>query len=152
MKCNKCKSSNVQKFQVIHEQGTSNINLDSNTVGGGVGFGGGLRGGVGLGRTGTSGKSQTIIAEKTKPPGNDMYTTSGGLLVFFVFIAIILYVILKDVDPYRISVWLCAIIGVYFISKVLNRDQEEYERQYKEWQNKWYCNKCGNSFVSKWKK
>ena len=93
MKCNKCKSSNVQKFQVIHEQGTSNINLDSNTVGGGVGFGGGLRGGVGLGRTGTSGKSQTIIAEKTRPPGNDMYTTSGGLLVFFVFIAIILYVI-----------------------------------------------------------
>jgi hypothetical protein len=38
MKCNKCKSSNVQKFQVIHEQGTSNINIDSNTVGGGVGF------------------------------------------------------------------------------------------------------------------
>ena len=61
MKCPKCKSDNIQKFQVIHEQGTSNINLDSNTVGGGVGFGGGLRGGVGLGRTGTSGKSQTII-------------------------------------------------------------------------------------------
>ena len=45
MKCPKCKSDNIQKFQVIHEQGTSNINLDSNTVGGGVGFGGGLRGG-----------------------------------------------------------------------------------------------------------
>jgi hypothetical protein len=29
MKCNKCKSSNVQKYQVIHEQGTSNINLGS---------------------------------------------------------------------------------------------------------------------------
>ena len=68
MKCNKCKSSNVQKYQVIHEQGTSNIDLSSNTVGGGVGFGGGLRGGVGLGRTGTSGKSQTLIAEKTQPP------------------------------------------------------------------------------------
>ena len=149
MKCNKCKSSNVQKYQVIHEQGTSSINLDSNTAGGGVGFGGGLRGALGVARTGTSGKTQTIIAEKTKPPGNDMYTASGGLLVFFVFIAIILYVILKDVDPYRISVWLCVIIGVYFVSKVLNRDQEEYERQYKEWQNKWYCNKCGNSFVSK---
>jgi hypothetical protein len=150
MKCNKCKSSNVQKFQVIHEQGTSNINLGSNTVGGGVGFGGGgLRGGVGLGRTGTSGKSQTLIAEKTKPPGNDMYNASGGLLVFVIFIAIIFYVTLKDVDTYRISVWLTLIIGVYFISKVLNRDQTEYERQYQEWLNKWYCNKCGNSFISK---
>ena len=149
MKCNKCKSSNVQKYQVIHEQGTSNINLSSNTAGGGVGFGGGLRGALGVARTGTSGKTQTIIAEKTKPPGNDMYTASGGLLVLFVFIAIILYVILKDVDPYRISVWLTAIVGVYFVSKVLNRDQAEYERQYKEWENKWYCNKCGNSFVSK---
>ena len=37
MKCNKCKSSNVQKYQVIHEQGTSNINLGSNIVGGGIG-------------------------------------------------------------------------------------------------------------------
>ena len=149
MKCNKCKSSNVQKFQVIHEQGTSNINLDSNTVGGGVGFGGGLRGGVGLGRTGTSGKSQTLIANRTKPPSNDMYNASGGLLLFVIFIAIIFYVTLKDVDTYRISVWLTLIIGVYFISKVLNRDQTEYERQYQEWLNKWYCNKCGNSFSSK---
>jgi len=149
MKCNKCKSSNVQRFQVIYDQGTSNINLDSNTVGGGVGFGGGLRGGVGLGRTGTSGKSQTLIAEKTKPPGNDMYTASGGLLVFVIFIAIIFYITLKDVDTYRISVWLSLIVGVYFISKVLNRDQAEYERQYQDWLNKWYCNKCGNSFISK---
>ena len=147
MKCNKCKSSNVQRYQVIHEQGTSNINLDSNTVGGGVGFGGGLRGGVGLGRTGTSGKSQTLIANRTKPPSNDMYNASGGLLVFVIFIAIIFYVILKDVDPYRISVWLSLIVGIYFVSKVLNRDQAEYEKQYQEWLKKWYCNKCGNSFV-----
>ena len=68
MKCNKCKSSNVQKYQVIHEQGTSNINIDSNTVGGGVGFGGGLRGGLGLGKTGSSGTSQTLLAKRTGPP------------------------------------------------------------------------------------
>jgi hypothetical protein len=147
MKCSKCKSSNVQRYQVIHEQGTSNINLGSNTVGGGVGFGEGLRGGLGLGRTGTSGKSQTLIAEKTKPPGNDMYTASGGLLVFVIFIAIIFYATLKNVDTYRISVWLSLIVGVYFISKVLNKNQAEYERQYQEWLNKWYCNKCGNSFI-----
>jgi hypothetical protein len=149
MKCNKCKSSNVQKYQVIHEQGTSNINLDSNTVGGGVGFGGGLRGGVGLGRTGTSGKSQTLIANRTKPPSNDMYNASGGLLLFVIFIAIIFYVTLKDVDTYRISVWLSLVVGIYFVSKVLNRDQAEYEIQYQEWLNKWYCNKCGNSFLGK---
>jgi hypothetical protein len=78
-----------------------------------------------------------------------MYTASGGLLVFVIFIAIIFYLILKDVDTYRISVWLSLVVGIYFVSKVLNRDQAEYEKQYQEWLNKWYCNKCGNSFVGK---
>jgi hypothetical protein len=86
MKCPKCKSDNIQKYQVIHEQGTSNINLDSNTVGGGVGFGGGLRGGVGLGKTGSSGTSQTLLAKKTQPPKDTRLTLSIAILIFLFFL------------------------------------------------------------------
>ncbi len=141
MKCSKCKSSNVQRYQVIHEQGTSNINLDSNTAGGGIGFGGGLRGGFGLGRTGTSGKSQTLIAEKTKPPKDVRFTPS----IIILSIALVLYV----ADNTKIIFIIWAIIGVLLCFYSIKKGTEIYNSNYTEWLNKWYCNKCGNSFVDK---
>jgi hypothetical protein len=143
MKCNKCKSSNVQKYQVIYEQGTSNINLGSNTVGGGVGFGGGLRGGVGLGRTGTSGQSQTIIAEKTKPPKDLRFVPVVPMLV----IGLLVYVSDNSSSSYIFFIY-CILAFILFTFFFL-RATEVYESNCKEWLNKWYCNKCGNSFVEK---
>ena len=143
MKCNKCKSSNVQKYQVIHEQGTSNINLGSNTVGGGVGFGGGLRGGLGLGRTGTSGQSQTIIAEKTKPPKDLRFVPVVPMLV----IGLLVYVSDNSSSSYIFFIY-CILAFILFTFFFL-RATEVYESNCKEWLNKWYCNKCGNSFISK---
>jgi hypothetical protein len=142
MKCNKCKSSNVQKFQVIHEQGTSNINLDSNTVGGGIGFGGGLRGGVGLGRTGTSGKSQTLLAKKTEPPKDLRLATVIPILV----IGLLFYA--GDKSPFYYFFSYCVLALILFIFS-FKRGSEVYEVNYQEWLNKWYCNKCGNSFLGK---
>jgi hypothetical protein len=139
MKCSKCKSSNVQRYQVIHEQGTSNINLGSNTVGGGVGFGGGLRAGLGLGRTGTSGKSQTLIAEKTKPPKDARFTPS----IIILSIALVLYV----ADNTKIIFIIWAIIGAFLCFYSIKKGTEIYNSNYTEWLNKWYCNKCGNSFI-----
>ena len=141
MKCNKCKSSNVQKYQVIHEQGTSNINLGSNTVGGGIGFGDGLRGGVGLGRTGTSGKSQTLIAEKTKPPKDVRFTPS----IIILSVALVLYI--YDNTKIIFIVW--SIIGAFLCFYSIKRGTEIYNSNYSEWLNKWYCNKCGNSVLGK---
>ncbi len=141
MKCSKCKSSNVQRYQVIYEQGTSNINLGSNTVGGGVGFGGGLRGGLGLGRTGTSGKSQTLIAEKTKPPKDTRFTPS----IIILSIALVLYV----ADNMKIIFIIWAIIGAFLCFYSIKKGTEIYNSNYTEWLNKWYCNKCGNSFIVK---
>jgi hypothetical protein len=143
MKCNKCKSSNVQRYQVIHEQGTSNINLGSNTVGGGVGFGGGLRGGVGLGRTGTSGKSQTIIAEKTQPPKDLRFVPVVPLLV----IGLLFYAFDNSSFRYIFLIY-CILAFILFIFFVV-RASEVLEKNNNEWLNTWYCNKCGNSFISK---
>jgi hypothetical protein len=149
MKCNKCKSSNVQKFQVIHDQGTSNINIGSKTVGGGIGFGDGFRGGAGLASTGSKGTSQTLIANKTSPPDNSAYNRSSTILILFTSLAVILYFGLKNLDPSHYSVWVCVMIGVIIVAKYRSKDQVEYQRQYDEWLNKWYCNKCGNSFLVK---
>ena len=143
MKCNKCKSSNVQRYQVIHEQGTSNINIDSNTVGGGVGFGGGLRGGVGLGRTGTSGKSQTIIAEKTQPPKDLRFAPLVPLLV----IGLLFYAFDNSSSRYIFFIY-CILAFILFIFFVV-RAGDVLEKKHNEWLNTWYCNKCGNSFISK---
>jgi len=144
MKCNKCKSSNVQKYQVIHEQGTSNINLGSNTVGGGVGFGGGgLRGGVGLGRTGTSGQSQTIIAEKTKPPKDLRFAPLVPLLV----IGLLFYAFDNSSSRYIFFIY-CILAFMLFIFFVV-RAGEVLEKKQNELLNTWYCNKCGNSFLGK---
>ena len=140
MKCNKCKSSNVQKFQVIHEQGTSNINLGSNTVGGGVGFGGGLRGGVGLGRTGTSGTSQTLLAKKTEPPKDLRIITTAiiiTILLFFYFsIGKIIFIVR------------CILFGMLWLYSFITLG-EQYNKNMSDWFNSWYCNKCGNTFIGK---
>ena len=142
MKCNKCKSSNVQKYQVIHEQGTSNINLGSNTVGGGIGFGGGLRGGVGLGRTGTSGTSQTLLATKTQPP-KDLRLYPVTFISFIVFL-----IFLWDETPFYYF-YSSSIIGVLLCIWSFKRASEVHEMNYNDWLKKWYCNKCGNSFLGK---
>ena len=142
MKCSKCKSSNVQRYQVIHEQGTSNINLDSNTAGGGIGFGGGLRGGLGLGRTGTSGQSQTLLAKKTQPPKDlRLAPIIPMLIIGFLFYA-------GDKQPFYYFYSYCIIALILFIF-FFKKGSESYEINYNEWLNKWYCNKCGNSFVEK---
>ena len=144
MKCNKCKSSSVQRFQVIHEQGTSNINIDSKTVGGGIGFGGGLRGGLGLGKTGSSGTSQTLLAKKTEPPKN----LSLAVVIPILVIGLLFYAGDKPPLYYFFSYCVIALILLIFFFK---RGSEVYEVNYQEWLKKWYCNKCGNSFLGKWK-
>ena len=55
-------------------------------TGGGVGFGAGLRGGLGLGRTGSSGTSQTLLAKKTQPPKDTRLTLSIAILIFLFFL------------------------------------------------------------------
>ena len=146
MKCSKCKSDNIQRYQVIYEQGTSTIKIGSKTLGVGIG-GGGL--GVGTAGTKSKGTTQTLIAEKTEPPNNSAYESSAFILICFVGIGIALYKFLQNVDPYHIAVWICAIIGVIILVKSLNKDQEKHQKQYDEWLKKWYCNKCGNSFIGK---
>jgi hypothetical protein len=140
MKCNKCKSSNVQKFQVIHEQGTSNINLGSNTVGGGVGFGGGLRGGVGLGRTGTSGTSQTLLAKKTEPPKDLRIITTAIIITILLFFYFSIGKIIFIVS--------CILFGMLWLYSFITLG-EQYNKNMSDWSKTWYCNKCGNSFLGK---
>jgi len=143
MKCYKCKSSNVQRYQVIHEQGTSNININSSTAGGGIGFGGGLRGGLGYAKTGSSGKTQTLIAEKTKPPRGD-HTLSLLILTSIIIIPLLV----PTGYGWGTLIGLLA-IGMVPCIKINQAEERKLQERLNTYDKTWYCNKCGNSFVSK---
>jgi hypothetical protein len=134
MECNKCNSANTQKLQVVYESGTSNVNSKSNTTG--VGIGGGSIG-VGIADTKTKGTVQTMLAKKVAPP----LEKTHGWATFSLLIGL----------------WLCycsvyslaSIIilpSIYFIYTATMHNQKIFPLLYKEWQESWYCNKCGNIY------
>ena len=139
MNCPKCKSDNIQRYQVIHEQGTSNISINSKTGGAGLGFGGGLRGGLGLASTGSSGTSQTLLAKKTQPPKDTRLVPIIPILI----IGLLFYN-----PPYYYFYFYCVITLLLFIFYFIKAGNL-HEENYNEWLNKWYCNKCGDTFIKK---
>ncbi len=80
--CPKCGSTEAHKASVVHASQTSSVN--ATPVGGGVGLGGA----VGLGVAGTSGTSQSLLAQKAAPPKKPNHIAHGCVLyvvLFFVY-------------------------------------------------------------------
>jgi hypothetical protein len=143
MKCPKCKSDNIQRYEVIYEQGTSNININSNTAGAGLGFGGGLRAGLGAAKTKSLGTTQSLIAEKTRPPKGDHYFS--GIIMITIIVPPLLV-------PTGYGWWTliaCFAIGIVPVIKIYELEEKKMQKELDEWNNTWYCNKCGNSFIVK---
>jgi hypothetical protein len=70
MKCTDCGSDNCQRLEVVYQGGTSNI--ETHSSGSAIGLArGGL--GVGIGRSKTSGTSQTQLAARASPPKKKRY-------------------------------------------------------------------------------
>jgi hypothetical protein len=138
MKCPKCKSDNVQRYEVAYMQGTSDINTTSQTLG--VGFGG-RKLGFGAANTQTKGTSQTLLSGKTKPPKanhSGSYTIAAAVCLIPLFVA----------DGYGwYTFFVLLAIGGYFASKLFQAEEKKIQEQLDEWKKSWYCNKCGNSFV-----
>ena len=139
MKCKKCKSDNVKKFEVMYEQGTSNVNLASGTLG--IGITGSRRGVIGLAKTLTSGKSQTLSAEKTKPPKRSR-ALSGTII--FLILAIPLSAAFQGFGGWTLLV--CVLIGAYPLYKANLSENKKFKESHDIWIRSWYCNKCGSVF------
>ncbi len=138
MKCNKCKSDDVKRFEVMYEQGTSNVNLASDTLG--IGVTGSRRGGIGFAKTQTSGKSQTLIAEKTKPPKRS-YALSGTII----FLILVIPLLAKDGSGWW-TLLACVLIGAYPLNKAYLSEEKKFKESHDIWIRSWYCNKCGSVF------
>ncbi|MBI4999023.1 MAG: hypothetical protein HZC22_19395 [Rhodocyclales bacterium] len=136
MECPQCKSDNTQRLEVIYENGTQDIKTTSSTVG--AGFSG--RGGLGVANTTTTGKSQSMAAQKAAPP--ERRFSVGGLVaivigLFFVFVigggAIVIGA-------------LCVAGGGYLMNKAMQYNKNVWPGLYQTWQASWYCQKCGTIY------
>ncbi|MFA9190663.1 hypothetical protein AAGV28_04700 [Flavobacterium sp. FZUC8N2.13] len=143
MICKNCNSENTQKISLIYEKGTNNISTNSKTVG--VGIGTGVV--VGSVSTNTSGKSQSLLAEKVSPPKKNSY-----LLAFFIItIGLIFLVNINELDTKGSIFGLIAILLVGFAIKIIKVTYKynsiTFPKKYMEWTKSWHCNKCGYIYM-----
>lgn len=141
MKCPVCQSENTQRLQVVYENGTTNIETNSKTVGGGIG--GSALGGAAA-YTNTTGVSQTRLAKKASPPFKKQTSTAVMIALGSVFLA---YLFLSDGAIW----WGLAAIAISAASTWAAKSFYEHNSQifpglYKEWQHSWVCHKCGNMY------
>jgi hypothetical protein len=139
MLCPKCNSDNTQRLEVVFDHGTQDINTKSNTVG--VGFGGRL--GVAGATTKTTGKSQSVLAQKAAPPSKKRYKWAVILVIagYFPLTAIAN----KDFTTGAIGIAIIA-LGCYLGYSAFQFNSKKYPSLYQYWLDSWLCNKCGSIY------
>jgi len=143
MICKKCNSENTQKLSLIYENGTNNISTNSKTTG--VGFG---RGGIGIGSasTNTSGKSQSILAQKLSPPKKNSYLLAGFVMILGAVFSFNLFELsIKNSFFGLIGIFILA-FGIKIFRVNYKYNTNTFPKKYLEWTKTWHCNKCGNLY------
>ncbi len=145
MDCPQCKSDNVQKLSIIYESGTQQINTTSRTVGGGVGYAGGLGGGAGSASTHTTGQSQSLLAQKAAPPKKKTF----GVAVLVLFTGLIFLCMAMGGSNNSFLIFLASIpLSVFLGYKAYRYNQDEYPPLYQNWLKMWHCHKCGSIYAA----
>lgn len=141
MKCPKCQSENTQRLEVVYENGTTNIDTHSKTVGGGL-AGSSLGGAAAY--TNTTGTSQTRMAEKASPPAKKNTAQAVGAAIGFSFPA---YLFLSDGSFMWGGIFLLLIAGSIWLAKEwIAYNSNVWPSLYDNWSKSWICHKCGNIF------
>lgn len=143
MQCTRCNSDNVQRLEVVYEQGTQNIKTTGRTTGSGVGFGnGGIGVGLGSATTTTTGTSQSLMAKKAAPP------TKKPIAVPIVLIIIGLISLMMTGAGFFILAGIALIgLGGFLFWKYSQYNKLTYPPLFATWQSSWLCNKCGTIFA-----
>lgn len=141
--CSKCKSDNIKRLQVLHEEGQSKVNVM--TLGGGSSA---IGGNVNIGYSG--GDIISKLAEKAKPPDKPLstnYTTIGGII--FILVGVLLYVVF-DYVKIGATIVILTVLSMWFTAK---KDQEDYQKSLAkhrkdmmEWNKSYMCLRCGHIF------
>ena len=127
IECPSCGSNYCQSYSVLYQQGTSVISGKTGSTGIGVGIGGV---GIGTSRGNFSGVQQTAAGAMASPPARK----SLKWPIILTIIGLFLYVIPG----------LAAAFWAYMSWKY---NHTTWVQLYNEWQNTFYCNQCGSSFV-----
>lgn len=135
MNCPQCKSDNVQRFSVIYQSGTQNINTQSRSFGAGVGSGGAF----GSAHTTTSGTSQSLMAKITAPPEKKSYK--------FAILCLIFGVLVMFVGSYQLVGFLLIGLGGLLGYFSYNYNLNDWPSKYQSWNTSWHCNKCGETYL-----
>ena len=146
IKCPQCATDNVQRIELAYMQGSGNIQARSNTVGTGIGRGGGRWGvGVGGARTSTTGNSQSYLAESLSPPSQISYSSVSWL----VGIGGLVFLVGAGTNEALFLVPSLAFVawGGYRFYRIGCYNERLHPKKMAEWRKNWICQRCGDVFV-----
>jgi hypothetical protein len=135
-----CGSADTQRFQVIYEGGTQQIDTRSRT--GGIGFGiGGL--GIGAAKTQTKGTQQSISGKRAAPPERKRMTLKT---VMFCLLGITAATasFMDASDAVGMGVFYLGVIAlIAYGVHIWKWNREVWPAIYQTWQRTWACTRCG---------
>lgn len=136
MQCPKCNSDQTQRLEVIFENGTQDVNTRSNSVGLAS-----SRGGLGIGTatTTTTGKTQSLAAQRVAPPEKKKIAGPIFGIVFGV-------VCMMGGGGWLVFGLALACSCGYVFSQSSSYNKNTWPQLFKNWENSWYCNKCGTVY------
>ncbi len=143
LRCPVCKTTDVRRVSLLFKQGTTSIQTGSTTIGGGT-FGGHPGGGVG--QTSTTGSQQSLLAKELTPPQTK--APGGGGCVLVIGVIVLVIGIPDSIWPMMLAGGLVTILGLLFLGKALEFDNNEYPKLMAAWERSFLCMRCGHRFES----
>jgi hypothetical protein len=142
LSCPSCKSEATQKLSLIFENGLSDVNTTSRSVGIGIGRGGLA---VGGGKTKTEGTSQTAASQRAAPPAKKPYLKPllylfGGMIVANMFLRG------PVLGPVVVIAWIGLSIAYVINAKKHNTDVWPVQKA--EWDRSFLCTRCSHTFLA----
>lgn len=134
LRCSRCSSDQMQRLEVLYENGTSNSTAQSLTTGGlaGAGFGGGAA------VTRTSGTTQSKAAKRAAPPAKE--PVAGPVILMVLGLSLLL---MHGALFFTLLALVMAGLGGYLMVKRVTFNQGKWPELYLRWRNSWYCTRCG---------
>lgn len=125
--CPKCGSENIQKCSVIYQQGTVSHSYTSTS---------------GDYTVNTSGEESTELAQSVAPPSQK--ETHWGKMIVAGFFAVA-----SVADGYIVLAIILGLlaVGLFQTSQEASEyNDKQWPIDYKNWQNTYFCHRCGNYF------